>query len=109
LLAPNQLGALAPFVIARGHSRGSMPTISGAQLRVAAEALRGERPLIRREGAHMLLCLPICLAGHAPMVVAAYDTNDDASTQALLMLFGNLLAERLAADSRISAQVLGVG
>jgi hypothetical protein len=105
LLSPNQLGALAPFVIARGHSCGVVPTISGAQLRVAAEALRGERPLIRREGAQMLLCLPICLAGHAPIVVVAYDTNDDASTQALLMLFGNLIADRLAADSRLSAQV----
>lgn len=103
LLAPNQLGALAPFVIARGQIQGGTPTISGAQLRVASEALRGERPLIRKEGAHLLLCLPICLADRMPMVVAAYDTHDDASTQALLMLFGNLIAERLAADTARSA------
>ena len=96
LLAPNQFNALAPFLIARGRGRAGVPTISGPQLRVAAEALRGERPLIRMEGAHALICLPICLAGHAPMVVAAYDTIDDASTQALLMLFGNLIVDRLA-------------
>jgi hypothetical protein len=109
LLAPNQLGALAPIVIARSHCREGMPTLSGAQLRVAAEALRGERPLVRREGAYILLCLPICPLGQAPMVIAAYDTIDDATTQALLMLFGNLVAERLAADSRLTARALGVG
>jgi hypothetical protein len=97
LLAPNQFNALAPFLIARGRGRSAAPTLSAPQLRVAAEALRGERPLIRAEGAHMLICLPICLTGHAPLVVAAYDTADDASTQALLMLFGNLIVDRLAA------------
>ncbi|HEU5102080.1 MAG TPA: hypothetical protein VFU22_23820 [Roseiflexaceae bacterium] len=109
ILAPNQLGVLAPLIIARGHGRGGVPTLNGAQLRVATEALRGERPLIRTEGAHVLICLPICLTGHAPIVVAAYDTVDDAATQALLMLFGNLIAERLTADRGLSAQVLGIG
>ena len=47
----------------------------------------------------MLACLPICLAGHSPLVLVARGNAADAATQALLMLFGNLLAERLEADS----------
>jgi hypothetical protein len=103
LLAPNQFSALAPFMIARGRAGRGVPTISGAQLRVAAEALRGERPLIRMEGASSLACLPIGLIGQAPIVISAYGHTDDASTQALLMLFGNLIMERLAADANAGA------
>ena len=100
LLAPNEFSAVAPFMVARGRAGRGVSTISGPQLRVAAEALRGERPLIRMEGANALACLPIGLTGHAPMVMSAYGGSiDDASTQALLMLFGNLIAERLAADT----------
>ena len=98
LLAPNQFSTLAPFMIARGRAGRGVPTISGAQLRVAAEALRSERPLIRMEGTRSLACLPIGLTGQAPIVLSAYGLTDDASTQALLMLFGNLITERLAAD-----------
>jgi len=101
LLAPNQFSTLAPFMIARGRAGRGVPTISGAQLRVAAEALRGERPLIRTEGARSLACLPIGLTGQAPIVLSAYGHADDASTQALLMLFGNLITERLAADANL--------
>jgi hypothetical protein len=108
LLAPNEFNALAPYMVARGRGARGAPTISGAQLRVAAEALRGERPLIRREGADSLACLPICLAGQAPMVMSAYGNIDDASTQALLMLFGNLIAERLAADNSMRAAEPGL-
>jgi hypothetical protein len=99
LLAPNEYQALAPAMIVRGRTDRGMPSISGVQLRVAAEALRGERPLVRVEGSDSLACLPICLAGHAPLVLAAYGNAGDAATQALLMLFGNLIAERLASDS----------
>ncbi len=99
LLAPNEYSALAPFMIARGRAGRGVPTISGPQLRVAAEALRGERPLIRMEGPRSLACLPIDMPGQAPIIMSAYGHIDDASTQALLMLFGNLIAERLAADT----------
>jgi hypothetical protein len=99
LLAPNEYQALAPAMIVRGRADRGMPMISGVQLRVAAEALRGERPLVRVEGSDSLACLPICLAGHPPLVLAAYGNAGDAATQALLMLFGNLVAERLVSDS----------
>lgn len=97
LLAPDELQALAPIGTARGRRNAALPLISGAQLRVAAEALRGERPLVRAEGAGWLVCLPICRADQAPLVVVARDATDDAATQALLMLFGDMVAGRLSA------------
>jgi hypothetical protein len=99
LLAPNEYQALGPMMIVRGRTGRGAPAISGAQMRVAAEALRGERPLVRAEGEEALACLPICLAGHAPLVLVAHGNAGDAATQALLMLFGNLVAERLASDN----------
>ncbi len=102
LLAPNELQTLAPIMIVRGRASAIAPLISGAHLRVASEALRGERPLVRSEGNDVLACLPICLTGHAPLVLVARGNAADAATQALLMLFGNLLAERLASDSASS-------
>jgi hypothetical protein len=99
LLAPNECQALAPIMLVRGRVACGAASISGAQLRVAAEALRGERPLVRAEGADSLACLPICLAGHAPLVLAAHGNAADAATQALLMLFGSLVAERLASEN----------
>jgi hypothetical protein len=99
LLVPNELQTLAPIMIVRGRATPIAPLISGAHLRIAAEALRGERPLIRSEGNDVLACLPICLTGYAPLVLVARGNAADAATQALLMLFGNLLAERLASDS----------
>jgi hypothetical protein len=99
LLVPNELQTLAPIMIVRGRATPIAPSISGAHLRIAAEALRGERPLVRSEGKDVLACLPICLTGHAPLVLMARGNAADAATQALLMLFGNLLAERLASDS----------
>jgi hypothetical protein len=99
LLVPNELQTLAPIMIARGRATPIAPVISGAHLRIAAEALRGERSLIRSEGNDVLACLPICLTGYAPLVLVARGNAGDAATQALLMLFGNLLAERLASDS----------
>ena len=99
LLVPNELQTLAPIMIVRGRATPIAPLISGAHLRIAAEALRGERPLVRSEGNDVLACLPICLTGHAPLVLVARGNAADAATQALLMLFGNLLAERLASDS----------
>jgi hypothetical protein len=102
LLVPNELQTLAPIMIVRGRATPAAPLISGAHLRVAAEALRGERPLVRAEGNDVLACLPICLTGYAPLVLVARGNAADAATQALLMLFGNLLAERLASDSASS-------
>jgi hypothetical protein len=99
LLVPNELQTLAPIMIVRGRATPIAPLISGAHLRIAAEALRGERPLIRPEGNDVLACLPICLTGYAPLVLVARGNAADAASQALLMLFGNLVAERLASDS----------
>jgi hypothetical protein len=107
LLVPNELQTLAPIMIVRGRATSIAPLISGAHLRVATEALRGERPLVRAEGDDVLACLPICLAGHAPLVLVARGNAADAATQALLMLFGNLLAERLACDSANSYHETG--
>ena len=102
LLVPNELQTLAPIMVVRGRATPIAPLISGAHLRVATELLRGERPLVRAEGNDVLACLPICLTGHAPLVLVARGNAADAATQALLMLFGNLLAERLASDSASS-------
>ncbi|MEO7908715.1 MAG: hypothetical protein ABIV47_03590 [Roseiflexaceae bacterium] len=98
LLVPNELQTLAPIMIVRGRATSIAPLISGAHLRIAAEALRSERPLIRSEGNDVLACLPICLTGYAPLVLVARGNAADAASQALLMLFGNLVAERLASD-----------
>jgi len=102
LLVPNELQTLAPIMVVRGRATPIAPLISGAHLRVATESLRGERPLVRAEGNDVLACLPICLTGHAPLVLVARGNAADAATQALLMLFGNLLAERLAFDNASS-------
>jgi hypothetical protein len=99
LLVPNELQTLAPIMIVRGRATPLAPLISGAHLRIAAEALRGERPLIRSEGNDVLACLPVCLTGYAPLVLVARGNAADAASQALLMLFGNMVAERLACDS----------
>jgi hypothetical protein len=108
LLTPNELQTLAPIMIVRGRATPIAPLISGAHLRVATEALRGERPLVRSEGNDVLACLPICLMGHSPLVLVARGNAADAATQTLLMLFGNLLAERIASDSASSYSEAGL-
>ena len=95
LLAPDELHALAPFVFARGRPGATPPHLSGAQLRVAAEALRGDRPLVRAEGRASLVCLPVGAGADMPVVLAALGRPADIATQTLLMLLGGLIADRL--------------
>src|SRR6185503_20730684 len=59
LLAHDEHQALATLLIARGQACGPAPRLNGAQIRVAAEALRAGRPLVRSEGVRVLTCLPI--------------------------------------------------
>jgi hypothetical protein len=101
LLAPDERSALAPLLVARGRSQGATPMIHGAQIRVAAEALRGERPLVRVEGAESLVCLPVHSTEHTPFVIAARGDAADAASQMLLLLFGDLIAGRLTAERAI--------
>lgn len=97
LLGPDDRHTLASIAIARTRRGAQTPLMTGAQVRVAFEALRGERPLVRAEGADALVCLPIGRSGHTPLVLAAHGGAGDAEIQALLMVFGEMLADRLAA------------
>jgi hypothetical protein len=106
VLVPDERHSLAPLLVARGRAGGYAPSISGAQLRLAAEALRAEHPLVRQEGAAVTACLPICLVGRTPLVLAARGNATDAATQTLLMLFGELIADRLAANGAALDQEL---
>lgn len=102
LLAPDERHALAPFAFARGRPGATPPPLSGAQLRVAAEALRGDRPLVRAEGRASLVCLPVGAGAGLPVVLAALGQPADIATQTLLMLLGDLIADRLrAVDCRL--------
>jgi hypothetical protein len=103
LVAPDERQAPATLLIARGGRSKPAPRLTGAQLRVAAEALRTQSTLIRAEGQQALTCLPIRLLGDAPLVLAAHGEALDAASQALLMLLGEMIVERLArpaADER---------
>src|SRR5262249_17438711 len=71
------------------------PRLTGAQLRVAAEALRTKSTLIRSEGRQALTCLPIRLLSGTPIILAVHGEKLDAAAQALLMLFGEMLVERI--------------
>jgi hypothetical protein len=102
LLSPDGRGALAPVVVARGQRARAAPLLNGAQIRVAAEALRGERSLVRMEGAASLVCLPVRLAGHAPLIIAARGDAGDLASQTLLMIFGDLIGGQLAASCAMS-------
>jgi hypothetical protein len=96
LLAPDEWQSPAPLLIARGGPGKPVPRLTGAQLRVAAEALRTERALIRSENQQAFSCLPIRLLGDTPAILAVHGEALDAATQALLMLLGEMIVERLA-------------
>jgi hypothetical protein len=101
VLAPDERRGLALVLLARGRCGEEAPRLNGAQLRVAAEALRGERPLVRSEGAETLACLPIRLKDGTSLVLVARGAAQDAATQALLMLFGTMIIDRLEADTLV--------
>lgn len=96
LLAPDERQSVSILLISRGDRGQPAPRLTGAQLRVAAEALRTESALIRSEGRQALTCLPIRLLGDTPVILAAHGEQLDAAAQALLMLFGEMIVERLA-------------
>jgi hypothetical protein len=85
----------APFLFARGNGQGPAPRLQPVHIRLAAEALRGGRALVRVEQGQTLAFLPVCVAGETSLVLAARGAVDDAALQALLLLFGDLVAERL--------------
>lgn len=94
--------ALAPVQIARGRSTGGAPRLSPAQVRVAAEAMRAERPLVRSEDGAVLACLPVRLDGYTPMVLAAHGDAADAASQTLLMILADLIADRVRAEAALA-------
>jgi hypothetical protein len=96
LLAPDERQSTVTLLIARGSLAKPAPRLTGTQLRVAAEALHSECALIRSEGRQALTCLPIRLLGDTPVVLAAHGEALDAAAQALLMLLGEMIVERLA-------------
>jgi hypothetical protein len=91
LLAPGEFTPIAPVLTAYGRTTQRL-TLGQAQLRIAAEALQTERPLIRNEGNTTLACLPILRIGHAPMVIVARGAAGEEATQSILLLLGDLLA-----------------
>jgi hypothetical protein len=99
LLAPDERQSVSILLISRGDRGKPAPRLTGAQLRVAAEALRTESTLIRSEGQQALTCLPIRLLGGTPVILAVHGEKLDAAAQALLMLFGEMIVERLARSS----------
>ncbi len=84
-----------PFLFARGRGHGSSLRLQPVHIRLAAEALRGGRALVRMEQGQTQAFLPVCVAGETSLVLAARGAVDDAALQTLLLLFGDLVAERL--------------
>ncbi|MGQ9547461.1 MAG: hypothetical protein ACUVSY_05250 [Roseiflexus sp.] len=85
-----------PFLFARGNRHGLSPRLQPVHIRLAAEALRSGRALVRVEQKQTVVFLPVRLAGETSFVLAAHGAVDDAALQTLLLLFGNQVAERLA-------------
>jgi hypothetical protein len=98
VLGPCERQPIAPLLMVQGRP-GAAPRLHSAQLRVAAEALRAGRPLVRAEGDSALACLPMRLQGDAPLVLAACGDTSEAGTQALLMVFGDLVASGMRAEA----------
>lgn len=96
--------ALTPLLLVRGRADGIAPRLHPADLRVAGEALRGGRSLVRTEQGVTLACLPVRMLGETSLVLVARGIIDEAALQAFLMVFGDLVAERLAADPALRIQ-----
>jgi hypothetical protein len=98
VVGPSERQMIAPLIIVPGRD-GEAPRMQGAQLRVAAEAMRAGRPLIRSEGDATLACLPMRLGDETPLALAALGDTSEAGTQALLMVFGDMVTAGLAANT----------
>jgi hypothetical protein len=90
VLAPGSPAPIAPVLTIFGRATPGT-TLNAALLRIAAEALRCEQPLMRYEGTATIACLPILHSGHAPMVLVARGAAEEEATQSMLMLLGDLL------------------
>jgi hypothetical protein len=90
VLAPGSPAPLAPVLTIFGHATPGT-TLNAAYLRIAAEALRCEQPLVRNEGAATVAWLPVLRSGHAPMMLVARGAAAEEATQSMLMLLGDLL------------------
>jgi hypothetical protein len=90
ILAPDSYAPLAPVLTIFGRATPGT-TLNAAYLRIAAEALRCEQPLVRHEVAATVACLPVLRSGHAPMVLVARGAAAEEATQSMLMLLGDLL------------------
>jgi hypothetical protein len=90
ILAPDSHAPLAPVLTIFGRATPGT-TLNAAYLRIAAEALRCEQPLVRHEVAATVACLPVLRSGHAPMVLVARGAAAEEATQSMLMLLGDLL------------------
>lgn len=101
VLGPNEQRTIAPLLVVAGQS-GEAPRLDGSQLRVAAEAMRAGRPLVRSEGRVELICLPMHAMSDTPLVLMARGGASEAGTQALLMVFGDLVAASLSASYELA-------
>ncbi|MFQ3631527.1 hypothetical protein [Roseiflexus sp.] len=95
LIGPDERQTLAPFLIARGRDHAPLPRLQPVHFRLAAEVLRSGRSLVRIEQERTLTFLPVRVAGEPSLVLAARGAVDDAALQALLLLLGDLIGERL--------------
>lgn len=95
LIGPDERQTLAPLLIARGREHTPSPRLQSAHFRLAAEVLRSGRSLVRVEQERTLAFLPVRVAGELSLVLAARGAVDDAALQALLLLLGDLIGERL--------------
>jgi hypothetical protein len=94
LMAPDAACPVTPVLTAYGASVEAI-ALHPAYLRVAAEALRSERTLVRDEGQHGYICMPILRRERAPLVIAARGAAVGGTTQTILQLLGDLLARCL--------------
>lgn len=108
LIGLDERQTLTPFLIARGRDQGPSPRLQPAHFRLAAEVLRSGRSLVRAEQERTLAFLPVRVAGEPSLVLAARGAVDDAALQALLLLLGDLIGERLfPGDRRLQPQATG--
>lgn len=100
VLTDDEGGGVAPLMLVQGSST-MLPRIHLAHLRVAGEAMRAGRQLVRNEGTAVLFCTPLEPIEGQPRVLAAYGADGhDAGAQAVLMLFGGMVNPQISRRRR---------
>lgn len=94
IMAPDAARPVTPVLIASGSATSEL-ALHPAYLRVAAEALRSERTLVRNEEQRVVTCMPIMRRDRAPLVIVARGAQIDDLRQTTLLLLGDLLARCL--------------